>query len=70
MNIYKFKLLDPNPSELCLIRFIDRTGKCCNIFGRIEHSGEMLIELGNSWFFTKTMVVVNLFNPHFLGYFI
>lgn len=56
----KFQLLDPNPSDLAMIRLIDRTCECCNILGWIVASGEMLIELGDSWFIAKTMVVVRL----------
>lgn len=54
----KFQLLDPNPSDLAMIRLIDRTCECCNILGWIVVSGEMFIELGDSWFIAKTMEVV------------
>lgn len=57
---FKFQLIDPNPSDLIIIRFIDRTSDCCKSLRRMVISGEMLIELGDSWFLTKTMVVVFL----------
>jgi len=51
----KFQLIDPNPGDLTMIRYIDRTCECSNILRRIVVSGEMLIELGDSWFIAKTM---------------
>lgn len=40
-----------------------RTGDCSKNLGRTAVSGDMLIELGNSWFSAKTIEVVrpNLF---------
>ena len=35
-----------------------RTGDCSKNLGRTAVSGDMLIELGNSWFSAKTIEVV------------
>ena len=53
----KLKLFDPNPSDLTMIRLIDRTCECCKILGGIVVGCEMYIELGASWLIAKSMLV-------------
>lgn len=52
-RIFEFQSLDPNPSDLTIIRFIDRTCRCGNILGWMVVGCEMLIELGDSWFYRE-----------------
>jgi len=43
----------------------ERTRDCCNTLGWFVNSGEMPIELGDSWFSAKIITVMHLQNIHY-----
>lgn len=56
-NYRVFVIMYPKLRDLVIIRFVDRILVCCKIQKRIMIGGEMPIDLRNSWFFTKPMLV-------------